>query len=145
MDYSIPKTENTARAYGQELRCSPKHCVEISREIRGMDLGAAKAYLRRVQNQKQAVPFKRHNRGVGHRRGGGPGRYPEKAAGKVLEVLESAEGNAVEQGLDGGSLKVEHIAAHRGRTFEGWTPRAFGRSSPKNRRTTNLEVVLKER
>lgn len=142
--YSVPKEENTARAYGNELRISPKHSVEIAREIKGMDLQEAKAFLRRVENENEPVPFKRHNRGLGHRKGIGPGRYPVKAAGEILKLLDNVQNNAADQDLDEERLRIKHAAAHRGRKFEGFTPRAFGRATPKNRRTTNFEIVVEE-
>lgn len=142
--YSVPKEEGTARAYGNELRCSPKHSVEISRELKGMDLDEAEAYLLRVQNEKQAVPFKRHNSGAGHRKGIGPGKYPVRAAGEILGIIRNVRNNADQQGLDEDRLRVKHIAAHRGRSFESFRPRAFGRASPTERTTTNLEVVVEE-
>ena len=62
-------TEKTARAAGRSLQISPKHAVEICREIRGMYLDEAKEYLEDVIQKKRAVPFRRHNKKVGHRRG----------------------------------------------------------------------------
>ncbi len=53
--------ETTARAQGHELHVSPKHCVELCRELRGMDLAEAKSYLRAVIKKKKVVRFKRYN------------------------------------------------------------------------------------
>jgi len=144
-NYSVPKEEGQARAYGDELRCSPKDSVEIAREIRGSDVRDAKEYLERVMDEEEAVPFKRHDSGAGHRKGSGPAGYPVRAAGEVLKTLENAESNAVDQDLDEENLEIVHIAAHRGRELEGFTSRAFGRASPSNRTTTNLEIVLEEK
>ena len=83
----------TARAMARSLKVSPKHCVEICSAIRGMDVAKAKAYLNDVIEMKKAVPFKRHNRDVGHRKGmkgWAAGRYPVKAAAQILKVLENA-------------------------------------------------------
>lgn len=143
--YSVPKEEGTARAYGNELRCSPKDSVEIAREIKGEDLDDAEAYLLRVQNEDQAVPFKRHDSGSGHRKGtSGSGGYPVRAAEKILGVLRNVRNNAEQQDLDEDRLRIKHIAAHRGQTFESFRPRAFGRATPTERTTTNLEVVVEE-
>ncbi|MBU4548292.1 MAG: 50S ribosomal protein L22, partial [Euryarchaeota archaeon] len=92
----------TAKAIGRALKISPKHAVEICRELRGMKLERAKVYLEEVIQMQKAVPFKRHNKKVGHRKGlnGWPtGRYPVKAAGHILKVLENAEANAEYKGL----------------------------------------------
>lgn len=83
----------TARAMAKSLKISPKHCVEICNAIRGMEVAKAKTYLEDVIEMKKSVPFKRHNRGVGHRKGQegwASGRYPVKAAEQVLKVLENA-------------------------------------------------------
>ncbi|HNR25262.1 MAG TPA: 50S ribosomal protein L22 [Methanobacteriaceae archaeon] len=139
--------EKTARASGRALQISPKHAVEICREIRGMYLDEAKEYLEDVIQKKRAVPFRRHNKKVGHRRGltGWPaGRYPVKAAGEVLHVLENAEANAEYRGMDSENLKIIHISSHRGYVIRGYIPRAFGRATPFNTPTTHLQVVLAE-
>ncbi len=139
--------EKTVKAAGRSLKISPKHAVEICNVIRGMDIEEAKAYLDDVILMKTPVPFKRHNKKVGHRRGlkGWPtGRYPVKAAAQVLEVLKNAEANAEYQGLDSENLKIIHISSHRGYVIRGWTARAFGRASPFNTTTTHIQVVLGE-
>ncbi|MBU4535159.1 MAG: 50S ribosomal protein L22 [Euryarchaeota archaeon] len=137
----------TAKAIGRALKISPKHAVEICRELRGMKLERAKVYLEEVIQMQKAVPFKRHNKKVGHRKGlnGWPtGRYPVKAAGHILKVLENAEANAEYKGLDSENLKIMHISSHRGFVIRGWTPRAFGRASPFNTPTTHVQIVLGE-
>jgi large subunit ribosomal protein L22 len=137
----------TARALGRSLKISPKHAVEICNKIRGMDVEKAKNYLEDVIDMKKAVPFKKHNKKVGHRRGldaWPTGRYPVKAAKQILDILQSAEANAEYKGLDTENLKIMHISSHRGYVIRGWTPRAFGRASPFNTPTTHVQVVLGE-
>lgn len=136
-----------AKASGRSLKISPKHAVEICRTIRGMEIEVAKEFLEDVIEMKKPVPFKRHNKKVGHRKGlqGWPtGRYPVKAASQILDVLINAEANAEYQGLDTENLKIEHISSHRGYVIRGWIPRAFGRASPFNTPTTHIQVVLGE-
>lgn len=137
----------TAKALGRSLKISPKHAVEICNKIRGMKVEKAEAYLEDVIEMKTAVPFKRHNKKVGHRRGIGgwpTGRYPVKAAKQILDILKNAEANAEYKGLDTENLKILHISSHRGYVIRGWTPRAFGRASPFNTPTTHVQVVLGE-
>lgn len=136
-----------AKAAGRSLKISPKHSREICNALRGMEVEEAKDYLEDVMEKKQAVPFKRHNKKVGHRRGlkGWPtGRYPVKAAGQILDVLINAEANAEYKGLDTENLEIVHISSHRGYVIRGWTPRAFGRASPFNTPTTHIQIVLGE-
>ena len=137
----------TARAMAKSLKISPKHCVEICNAIRGMEVAKAKTYLEDEKKKKKSVPFKRHNRGVGHRKGQegwASGRYPVKAAEQVLKVLENAEANAEYKGMDTEKLFIEHISSHRGLIIRGYIPRAFGRMTPFNTPTTHIQIVLQE-
>ena len=138
--------EHSSQAIGLELRISYKHSVEICKALRGMNLEAAKVYLGKVIALEKPVPFRRYKRCVGHRKGKGfgPGRFPEKAAKAILQTLEGAESNAEYKGLDIENMVIIHIAASHGRVFEGWKPRARGRSTPWNAETSNIEVILKE-
>ena len=145
--YNEDDKNKTAKALGRSLKISPKHAREICNKIRGMNIENAREYLEDVIEMKKAVPFKKHNKKVGHRRGldGWPtGRYPVKAATQILDVLKNAEANAEYKGLDTENLKIMHISSHRGYVIRGWTPRAFGRASPFNTPTTHIQIVLGE-
>ncbi len=138
--------ERMARASGRDLRISPKHSVELLREIRGMMLNDALRYLDDVIALKRPVPMKRFNDSQGHKpgRGFGPGRYPVKVAKAVKKVLLNAKNNAEQKGLDLDRLKIIHAAAHRGPVLRGYIPRAFGRATPFNEQTTHIEIVVEE-
>lgn len=139
--------EITARAQGHELHVSPKHCVELCRELRRMDLTEAKSYLDAVIKKKRAVRFKRYNSEVGHRKGlvgWDAGRYPQKAASEILKVIKNAEANAEYKGLDTEKMKIVHSLMRRGRVIQGRMPRAMGRATPKNTETATVEIVLQE-
>ena len=145
--YDDKDGSKTARAMGKTLKISPKHCVEICRTIRGMDVKKAKNYLNEVIEMKKAVPFKRHNKKVGHRKGlqGWPsGRYPIKAAKEILKIVKNAESNAEYKGLDTENLKIVHSSSHKGFVIKGGIPRAFGRVTPFNTPTTHVQIVLGE-
>ena len=136
--------ETSARAIGRELPISPRHSVTICKHIRGWQLERAKEFLADVIELRVAVPDRTYG-GSGHRRGKvGPGRYPEKAARHILKVLEGAEANAEYKGLVTDEMVITHIAAHRGRAWEGRFPRARGRATPKIRETVNIEIILRE-
>ena len=47
--YSIQKRDDFARAKANELPVSPKHSIEIAREIRGMKTKEAIAFLEDVE------------------------------------------------------------------------------------------------
>ncbi|HDD72477.1 MAG TPA: 50S ribosomal protein L22 [Candidatus Aenigmarchaeota archaeon] len=136
--------EKTARAYGYELQCSPKHSVNLARALKGMRLPDAKKYLEDVIALKRAVPFVVHKKKVSHRHGMGPGRFPKKAAQHMLIVLKNAENNAEYKGLDPENMVISHISAYRGREIKGFMPRAHGRATDNNEQTTDIEIVLEE-
>jgi large subunit ribosomal protein L22 len=137
-------SDSTSRAIGKELPISPKHSREICRMVRGMEVNEAVRVLSDIVELKKAVPFRKYNKCVSHKKGTGPGRFPKKAASAILRVIESARSNAEYKGLDADSMRIKIIAAHLGRTQEGWIPRAYGRATPFNHQTVNIEVILEE-
>ena len=145
--FSFPyNPEIHAAARGTGLNISPKAAREVCKAIKGMDLEKAKSYLERVIEMNQAVPFKRHDGKVGHRRGKGisTGRYPVKTAAAILKVIESAGNNGEAIHIDIENWRILHIATSRGTRFESRFPRARGRATPKMRESANVEVVLEE-
>jgi large subunit ribosomal protein L22 len=146
--YSVEATgEQFARVKANELPCSPKHAIEIARFIRDQDVNEAIEYLTLVVAKKKAVPFRRFNRNVAHKRGlqgWDAGRYPVKASQGYLKLLEGVKKNAEYSGLDADRLVVVHAAANRGRGQKAFFPRAMGRATPKRRETVNIEIIVRE-
>lgn len=139
--------DKTAKASGRDVRCSPKKAREVCNKLKGMRLEDAKEYLIRVSEFKEAVPFKRHNKKRGHRKGlekWSAGAYPLKAAAEVYIVIENAEANAEYKGLDIDKVRIKHAAISRGPIIKKNIPRAFGRSSPYYKHLTHIEIVLEE-
>jgi len=137
----------TVKASGRDLRVSPKLAREVCTTIRGMKLDEAKSFLAQVRQRKRAVPFRRHNKTVPHRRGlqkFAAGRYPVNAAEKILEVLESAESNAMYKGLDTEHLRVVHASAYPGMKIKKYIPRAMGRATPRFETLCHVEIVLEQ-
>ncbi len=134
--------EKTARALGRDLPISRKKSMELCREIRGMEVQKAKDYLEDVIALKRAVPIRRYTSGAGHKKGIGPGKYPVKVAKYILKLIEAAEENADFAGLDTDELYIKSIAAHPGRVYEGHMPRAHGRFTAWDEKTTHIEVIL---
>ena len=147
--YSITELDpdRTVKASGRELRVSPKHAREVCKTIKGMKLDQAKEYLQQVILKKKPVPFRRYKKNVGHRHGiekAYAGRYPVKAAQKILKVVESAEVNAEYKGLDVERLRIIHASAYPGMKIKRYIERAFGRSSPRFETLCHVELVLEE-
>ena len=139
--------EQFARVKANELPVSPKHAIEIARFIRNQDVNRALDYLNEVVALKKAVPFRRFNRNVAHKRGlvgWDAGRYPVKASKGYIKLLEGIKKNAEYSGLDADRLVIVHAAANRGRAQKAFFPRAMGRATPKRRETVNIEIIVQE-
>ena len=139
--------DRTVKASGRELRVSPKAAREVCATIRGMAVGEAKDFLQEVILKRKPVPFRRHKKKAGHRRGiqkAYVGKYPVKAAKKTLEVLENAEVNAEYRGLDTERLRIIHASAYPGVNIRRMIPRAFGRATPYFETLCHIEIVLEQ-
>ncbi|MDK2789785.1 MAG: large subunit ribosomal protein [Methanothermococcus sp.] len=139
--------KKTANAMGRSLRISRKHSIEICRKLNGMKLDDAIAFLKRVIDLKEPVPFKRHDKDVPHRKGKlgwHAGRFPQKASEEILKVLDNAKKNAEYKGLNTEKLRIKHISSNKGFTIKRYMPRAFGRASPKFQETVHIQVILEE-
>ena len=134
--------EKMSRALGKELPISPKKSEEVCKALKGMHIDDARRYLEDVLEKKRAIPFKRHKRFIGHKKGIGPGGYPFKVIHEIMKILDSAQSNAEAAGLDSENMKIHTISASRGQPDKFFRPRARGRTSPWVHETTNVEVVL---
>ena len=150
--YSISEemlnAEKTAKASGRELKVSHKAAREVCKAVKGMNLPQAKDYLRDVMIKKKPIPYTRYTKKLGHKggmEGRCVGRFPIKTAEAVLRVIEAAQANAENKGLDVDRLRIMHTAASPGMKLKRYTPRAHGRASPKYEITTHVEIVLEEK
>jgi large subunit ribosomal protein L22 len=141
MSYSFQKynPEKMAIAVGKSLPVSTKHCIELTGRIRRKSIESAKRILNDVIEMRKPIAFKRYTGSVGHKRGMAAGRYPVKAAGAVLRVLESCEANAQFKGLDTGSMVIVHSNAQL-----GGKQYHYGRQRRRIMKRTMVEIVLEE-
>ena len=126
--------DKTAKAYGFELHCSRKDSTNLAYAIKGMKTEKAKKYLQEVIDMKRPTPAIFHNGKRAHQKSIGPGSFPK----------ENAENNAEYKGFDLENMKIAHISTYAGRVVKGIMPRAHGRASDKNTKTTNIEIILEE-
>ncbi|MBI1935155.1 50S ribosomal protein L22 [Candidatus Woesearchaeota archaeon] len=131
--------EHMARAVGMALPISFKQSVEICSFIESKKISDAKKILQRVSEKKTAIPFKRYNWDLGHKKETGPGRYPEKASSYIIKLLESVEANAQFKGLNTSNLVIAHISAHKG--GKAWH---YGRKTRRKMKRTNIELIAEE-
>ena len=148
ISYSVEADpDTTAKAMLRERQMSFKHSKAIAREIKGKTAGEAVDYLEAVIEGDQPVPFKQHNSGVGHKSkidGWDAGRYPEKASGEFLSLLENIGNNAEQQGFDADEMEIVHVAAHKVGERQGRKPRAFGRATEWNTPEIDVEMIVQE-
>jgi len=129
-----------ARALGMALPVSLKQSVEICRFIKNKKVREAKKMLQEVIEKKKAVPFKRYDSDLGHKRKIGPGRYPEKASKEFIKLIELSEANAQFKGLNTSNLVIAHISAHN--AGKAWH---YGRKSRRKMKRTNIEIFVEEK
>jgi large subunit ribosomal protein L22 len=141
--------DRVAKASGRDLRIKPKHAREICAVIKGMKVYEAKTYLEQVIQIKQSVPFRRYKRKTAHKKDlkqfkWYAGRYPQKSAARIYEVLTAVESNAEYKGLDVDLCRIIHAAAQRGRIIKRNIERAHGRSTAYNKHLSHVELVIYE-
>ena len=129
-----------ARAVGVALPISFKLSVEVCNFIRRDTVKLAISKLEKVAKLKMAVPFRRFDFDLGHKRKIGPGRYPVKVSKELIKLIQSAEANAQFKGLNTSNLAIAHLSVHRcGKSFH------YGRQSRTIMKRTSVELVVEER
>uniref|UniRef100_A0A2K5KPQ1 Large ribosomal subunit protein uL22 n=1 Tax=Cercocebus atys TaxID=9531 RepID=A0A2K5KPQ1_CERAT len=141
--YSLdPENPTKSRkSRGSNLRVHFKNTRETAQAIKGMHIRKAMKYLKDVTLQKQCVPFRRYNGGVGRcaqakQWGWTQGRWPKKSA----EFF-----NAELRGLDVDSLVIEHIQGNKAPKMHRRTYRAHGRINPYMSSPYHIEMILTEK
>jgi large subunit ribosomal protein L22 len=112
-DKKINNSGHVAKASSKSLHVSPKHVMVICRHLRYKTTIQAKQILEDAINLKKAIPFRKFNKDMGHKKGMAAGRYVPKAASLVLKLVKSVEANASDIGLTGDNLKISKILANR--------------------------------
>lgn len=131
--------ENTAIVMGKGLPISTRHSVEICNFIKNKTTEESKKLLEGVIAGRIAVPFKRYNKNVGHRKGKiASGRYPKIASESVLKLIKSVEANAKHQGMNLPLIIDEAIANKAVRSWHHGRIRRI-----KNKRT-HIKLLVKE-
>jgi len=134
--------ENTAKAQLYNIDASWKELSAVCSEIKGMDAEVATVFLEKVKEMELPVRFRKHSKKMGHRRelGGAKGRYPQKAARFILQVLKNAVANASSKGI------LNPVVIHASATYQSKYPRiqSKGRRSRGDYETSRVEIVVGE-
>lgn len=141
INYSMKGFDETkmARARLNNIEASFKISIEIANMLRYKTTTRAKTLMNEVIALKTAVPYKRFNMDVAHKKGIGPGRFPVKPAKQMLALIKLAEANAANKGL-GSDLKIIHLAANKGTTQ--WH---HGRQSRRQMKACHIEIAVCEK
>ena len=142
LGYALKEYESKtmARAYGKSLPISFKHSLEVCNFIRNKKMQDAKKMLQKVIEGKMAVPYRRYNFDLGHKKKIGPGRYPIKTSAELLRLLEDVEANAQFKGLNAGNLVISFLCAKK--PSIAWR---YGRKRRRKMKRTDVEIVVKEK
>ncbi len=141
--YSIEfDTKACASARLEGVDASYKDLSEVCGRIRRMKSAWALTFLEKAAAMEIPVLYRTHNTKLGHRRelGGKQGRYPQKAAGIVLKVLESAIANGMAKGL-GEGYTIYVASANKKFTYPRMAPK--GRTARSYYELSRIEIVLK--
>lgn len=108
-----------AKAHANNVRVAPRKVKLVIDLIRGKQVGEAIAIL----------------------------RHTPKAASPVVEkLLNSAIANAEHNyQMDVNKLVIEQVYANEGPTMKRFRPRAMGRASRINKRTSHITIVVSEK
>ncbi len=107
------------KAYLKNYRQSPRKVRLVADFIRGKDVNTALAEL----------PY-----------------LDKRAAVQMKKILESAVANAKENSaISRENLVIKDISVDKGITLKRFLPRAFGRATPLNKRSSNIAITLAEK
>ncbi|MAG45375.1 MAG: 50S ribosomal protein L22 [Nanoarchaeota archaeon] len=127
-----------AVAIATSLPISTKQSVEICSFIRGKTTEKSRKLLEQVMEQKIAIPYRRFNKGVGHKKGKiASGRYPLKATSAILKLIGTAEANAEVKGMSAPFQISEVIASQSSRNWH------YGRQRRRKTKRTHIKMILK--
>ncbi len=141
--------DRIAKGSGRDIRIKPQQAREICAVIKGMKVEQAKIFLEKIIKLEQSVPFRRHKKKVAHRKDlkqfkWYSGRFPQKAAARIYEIVTSVESNAEYKGLDIDLCRIIHAATHGGRIIKRYIERAHGRSTARFKHLSHIEIVFYE-
>lgn len=113
LKYSIKPGEKTVKAMGRDMNVSFKDMIMIAEALKGMTLPAAVKLLEDVIALKRSIPYRRFNKGIGHRVGDQfkMGKYPKKGAKYALEIVMNLQANAEFKGYDPERVTIIHSQA----------------------------------
>jgi large subunit ribosomal protein L22 len=143
------KESKTAKAIIKNAGVSLKYSTELFREIKGQQIDKVIARLQRISEMKEALPLRKYNRKVAHRKGDAKsgvksGRYPVNTAKKFIELLELVKANADFKGLETEKLLIIHGFASQGLRRTSMQPKGKIGGKIRIKKSVHLEVIVME-
>ena len=131
-----------------DLRAHYKNTYNTARAVKGMLLKKAIQYMENVLEHKQIVPFLKHY--VGRHAQckafkANSGRWPEKSAKAVRDLLLNAKVNAETKGLDTDKCVISHVVVQQAVQGRRRTYRAHGRVTPYLSSNCHVEFHVTEK
>jgi ribosomal protein L22 len=112
----VPSAPPVVRASARYVRIAPRKARLVADQIRGLHIEKARALLR---------------------------FSPRGAAQDIHKLIDSAAANAENNhDLIGDEMRVSSITVDEGPTLRRYRPRALGRATPINKRTSHIAVAL---
>lgn len=130
--------QGVAKAAITNVPVSTKTAVMVAQFLRGKSVKRAQRDLQEVLKYEQAVPFTRFSEGAGHKTKIGPGKFPQKAAKHFLDLVNSVESNAQDQGLAEDLTIIGCTAQQASRNY------SHGRWRGRKTKSTHIEIVVSE-
>lgn len=131
--------EHMARAVGRSMPISTKASIEIANSIRHKTVARAKVILQDAIALKKPIKYTRFTEGAGHKPGMASGKYPQRACGEILKLVETVESNAQFKGLNTSELIISHMAAQDAGNV--WR---YGRHKRRKQKRTHIEIIVEE-
>jgi len=106
------------KAKANHLRISPRKMRLVVSLVRGLEVNKAKNQLR----------FSK-----------------KRGAELLLKLIDSATANAVNNfELDKNNLFIKKLIVNQGKMLKRWMPRAYGRATPIQKKSSHIEIILGE-
>jgi large subunit ribosomal protein L22 len=144
LKYSITPGEKTVKAMGRDMNVSFKDMIMVAEALRGKRIDKAIPMLEAAIALKQSIPYRRFNKGIGHRKGNTfkMGKFPQKAARYALAIVKNLQTNAEFKGYDSAKVKIIHSQALLGICRPRRKPK--GRMTMWETEYCHLQIVGKE-
>merc|ERR1712062_37940 len=146
---AVPEVGKCAVAKYNHAKVSFKNTYSVVRVMRGMKLAQAKDYAEQVLRRERCVPMVRFNENCGRTAQAkewgstsAKGRWPVKRIKFAGKMINKAEANAKDQGLDVDDLCVYQFHVNRTKGRRRRVFGAHGRIKAFNSKPCHIQIVL---